>query len=250
MMAAILLRVPTLAFEPNAVPGLANRLVGKRVDAAAVNLAETTKYFRNARVTGTPVRPEFFAIEPRQEGPAKRLLVFGASQGARVLNETMPKIMNRLLAVFPELTVVHQTGARHGETTVAAYEREGVTSERLRVTPYLNDMAAQFAEADLILCRSGASSVAEVAASGRAAVLIPFPQAADDHQRKNAEAFVSAGAAELIVEAELTEDRLLLTLSKLLSDSAKRLEMGRRARSLAHPHAVEEIAGMAVALAG
>lgn len=250
MMAAILLRVPTLAFEPNAVPGLANRLVGKRVDAAAVNLAETTKYFRNARVTGTPVRPEFFAIEPRQPGLARRLLIFGASQGARVLNETMPKIMNRLLAAFPELTVVHQTGARHGETTVAAYEREGVAFERLRVTPYLNDMAAQFAEADLILCRSGASSVAEVAASGRAAVLIPFPQAADDHQRKNAEAFVSAGAAELIVEAELTEDRLLATLSKLLSDSAKRLEMGRRARSLAHPHAVEEIAGMAVALAG
>lgn len=250
MMAAILLRVPTLAFEPNAVPGLANRLVGKRVDAAAVNLAETTKYFRNARVTGTPVRPEFFAIEPRQPGSAKRLLVFGASQGARVLNETMPKIMNRLLVAFPELTVVHQTGARHGETTVAAYEREGVTFERLKVTPYLNDMAAQFAEADLILCRSGASSVAEVAASGRVAVLIPFPQAADDHQRKNAEAFVSAGAAELIVEAELTEDRLLVTLSKLLSDSAKRLEMGRRARSLGHPHAVEEIAGMAVALAG
>jgi len=250
MMAAILLRVPTLAFEPNAVPGLANRLVGKRVDAAAVNLAETTKYFRNARVTGTPVRPEFFAIEPRQPGLARRLLIFGASQGARVLNETMPKIMNRLLAAFPELTVVHQTGARHGETTVAAYEREGVAFERLRVAPYLNDMAAQFAEADLILCRSGASSVAEVAASGRAAVLIPFPQAADDHQRKNAEAFVSAGAAELIVEAELTEDRLLATLSKLLSDSAKRLEMGRRARSLAHPHAVEEIAGMAVALAG
>ncbi len=103
MMAAILLRVPTLAFEPNAVPGLANRLVGKHVNAAAVNLEETTKYFRNARVTGTPVRPEFFAIAPKIAGQPKRLLVFGASQGARVLNETMPKIMGRLLEKFPEL---------------------------------------------------------------------------------------------------------------------------------------------------
>jgi len=249
MMAAILLRVPTLAFEPNAVPGLANRLVGKRVNAAAVNLAETTKYFRNARVTGTPVRPEFFAIVPKEVAPAKRLLVFGASQGARVLNETMPKIMARLLLEFPELTVVHQTGARHGETTVASYERADVGFERVLVTPYLNDMAAQFAAADLILCRSGASSVAEVAAAGRAAVLIPFPQAADDHQRKNAEAFVAAGAAELIIEAELTPERLLQVLRDLLADDLRRIEMGQRARALAHPDAVREIAGMAVGLA-
>jgi UDP-N-acetylglucosamine--N-acetylmuramyl-(pentapeptide) pyrophosphoryl-undecaprenol N-acetylglucosamine transferase len=248
MMAAILLRVPTLAFEPNAVPGLANRLVGKYVRAAAVNLAETTRYFRNARVTGTPVRPEFFAIPPKTVAPAGRLLVFGASQGARVLNETMPKIMERLLVAFPELTVVHQTGARHIETTTAAYERLGVESERLRVTPYLDEMAAQFAEADVILCRSGASSVAEVAAAGRAAVLIPFPQAADDHQRKNAEAFVAAGAAELIIEAELTEERLFAVLAGLLSDDPKRVAMGERARALAHPEAVREIAGMAVSL--
>lgn len=250
MMAAILLRIPTLAFEPNAVPGLANRLVGKHVSAAAVNLRETTKYFRNARVTGTPVRPEFFAIEPRPAGPAQRLLVFGASQGARILNQTMPKIMGELLERFPELTVVHQTGARHAETTFAGYREAGIGFERLTVTPYLDDMAAQFAAADLILCRSGASSVAEVAAAGRAAVLIPFPQAADDHQRKNAEAFVAAAAAELIIEAELTPERLLRVLTELLSDSHSRVAMGERARALAHPQAVGEIAGMAVELAG
>lgn len=250
MMAAILLRIPTLAFEPNAVPGLANRLVGKHVRAAAVNLSETTKYFRNARVTGTPVRPEFFAIEPRPAGPAQRLLVFGASQGARILNQTMPKIMDLLLERFPELTVVHQTGARHAETTLDGYREAGLGFERLTVTPYLDDMAAQFAAADLILCRSGASSVAEVAAAGRAAVLIPFPQAADDHQRKNAEAFVAAGAAELIVEAELTPERLLRVLTELLSDSQRRVAMGERARSLAHPQAVRQIASMAVELAG
>jgi UDP-N-acetylglucosamine--N-acetylmuramyl-(pentapeptide) pyrophosphoryl-undecaprenol N-acetylglucosamine transferase len=250
MMAAILLRVPTLAFEPNAVPGLANRLVGKHVSAAAVNLRETTRYFRNARVTGTPVRPEFFAIEPRPGGPAQRLLVFGASQGARILNQTMPKILGELLERFPELTVVHQTGARHAETTLAGYRDAGIGYERLTVTPYLDDMAAQFAAADLILCRSGASSVAEVAAAGRAAVLIPFPQAADDHQRKNAEAFVGAGAAELIIEAELTPERLLRVLAELLSDNPRRIAMGERARALAHPQAVREIAGMAAELAG
>jgi UDP-N-acetylglucosamine--N-acetylmuramyl-(pentapeptide) pyrophosphoryl-undecaprenol N-acetylglucosamine transferase len=249
MLAAILLQIPTLVFEPNAAPGLANRLVGKRANAAAVNFAETAECFHNARVTGTPVRPEFFAIEPRAGGGAKRLLVFGASQGARVLNQTMPKIMTRLLAEFPNLTVVHQTGARHGETTVAAYEQEGVGFERVRVTPYLDDMAAQFAAADLILCRSGASSVAEVAAASRAAVLIPFPLAADDHQKKNAAAFVTAGAAELIVEAELTPERLLQVLSDLLADDRRRAEMGQRARTLAHSEAVQEIAGMVVELA-
>jgi UDP-N-acetylglucosamine--N-acetylmuramyl-(pentapeptide) pyrophosphoryl-undecaprenol N-acetylglucosamine transferase len=249
MMAAILLWIPTLAFEPNAFPGLANRLVGKWVSAAAVNFEETRKYFRGTKVTGTPVRPEFFAIEPKIVGQRKRLLVFGASQGARALNETMPKIMDRLLAAVPDLDVVHQTGARHAESTVAAYERAGVGSERVRITPYLDDMAGQFAEADLILCRSGASSVAEIAAAGRAAVLVPFPQAADDHQRKNAEAFVAAGAAELIIEAELTEERLLSVLQSLLEDDARRTEMGRRARVLAHPDAVPEIGQMVVELA-
>ena len=110
-------------------------------------------------------------------------------------------------------------------------------------------MASQFAEADLILCRSGASSVAEVAAAGRAAVLIPFPQAADDHQRKNAEAFVAAGAAELIVESQLTDELLLSTLRVLLGDDVRRADMGRKARELAHPQAVREIAALAVSVA-
>jgi UDP-N-acetylglucosamine--N-acetylmuramyl-(pentapeptide) pyrophosphoryl-undecaprenol N-acetylglucosamine transferase len=165
-----------------------------------------------------------------------------------VLNETLPKIMERLLVALPGVTVVHQTGARHIESTLGVYERLGVQSERLMVTPYLDDMAAQFAEADLILCRSGASSVAEVAAAGRAAVLIPFPQAADDHQRKNAEAFFAAGAAELIVESQLTDELLLSTLRVLLGDDVRRADMGRKARELAHPHAVREIAGLAVSL--
>jgi len=248
MMAALLKRVPTLAFEPNAVPGLANRLVGHWVSAAAVNLPETVSYFRNAKVTGTPVRSEFFAIVPKLPGGPKRLLVFGASQGARIFNETMPKIIERLLTLVPGLNVVHQTGARHGETTMAAYEKLGIALDQVQVTTYLDGMAAEFAEADLIVCRSGASSVAEVAAAGRAAVLVPFPQAADDHQRKNAEAFVAAGAAVLIVEAELTEEKLLETLVSLLSDDARREDIGKNARALAHPDAVRQIGQMVVEL--
>jgi UDP-N-acetylglucosamine--N-acetylmuramyl-(pentapeptide) pyrophosphoryl-undecaprenol N-acetylglucosamine transferase len=249
MMAAILLRVPTLAFEPNAVPGLANRLVGRLVDAAAVNFEETRRYFRGARVTGTPVRPEFFAIRRKQPSERKRLLVFGASQGARVLNELVPRIMERLLNALPELEVVHQTGGRHGASTIEAYERAGVVLERVRITPYLDDMAAQFEGADLILCRSGASTMAELAAAGRAALLVPFPQAADDHQRKNAEAFVAAGAAEMVVEQELTEERLLEMLRRLLADNACREEMAAQALKLAHPDAVAVIGQMAVGLA-
>jgi UDP-N-acetylglucosamine--N-acetylmuramyl-(pentapeptide) pyrophosphoryl-undecaprenol N-acetylglucosamine transferase len=244
MMAATLKRIPTLAFEPNAVPGLANRLVGKWVSAAAVNLPETVSYFRHAKVTGTPVRPEFFTIGPKAEGAQKRLLVFGASQGARIFNETIPKIIERLLTLVPGLQVVHQTGARHGATTLAAYNQLDVPLTGVEVTMYLDDMAAQFQAADLILCRSGASSVAEVAAAGRAAVLVPFPQAADDHQRKNAEAFVTAGAAAMIVEAELTEERLLETLVSLLRDDARRADMGAAARALAHPDAVRQIGAM------
>ena len=249
MMAAILLRVPTLAFEPNAVPGLANRIVGKAVSAAAVNFEETRRYFRNARVTGTPVRPEFFAIRPRPAGTAKRLLVFGASQGARIFNELIPRIMDRLLAALPELEVVHQTGGRHGDSTLATYRQLGVAMDRVRVTPYLDDMAAQFDAADLILCRSGASTIAELAAAGRPAVLVPFPLAADDHQRKNADAFVAAGAAEMLLERDLAEERLLETLLRLLQDNALRRQMGEQARPLAHPDAVQAIAGMVLRLA-
>jgi UDP-N-acetylglucosamine--N-acetylmuramyl-(pentapeptide) pyrophosphoryl-undecaprenol N-acetylglucosamine transferase len=251
-MAAILLRVPTLAFEPNAVPGLANRLVGRLVSAAAVNFEETRRYFRGARVTGIPVRREFFAIGAKAGGAARRLLVFGGSQGARVLNEAVPKIAGRLLKAVPRLEIVHQAGGRHGVSTEEAYGKAGLVGEqverRVRVQPYLDDMVGEFAQADLMLCRSGASTMAELAAAGRASVLVPFPQAADDHQRKNADAFVAAGAAELMVEAELGEEKLLVALLELLTDGPRLERMGERAKLLAHPDAVEVIGAMVVGL--
>ncbi len=247
MGAAVILRVPTVAFEPNAVPGLANRLVGKYVSAAAVNFAPTVAYFRNARVTGIPVRAEFFAITPKTEGPL-RLLVFGGSQGARILNEVMPKIAGLLLSEFSDLQIVHQAGGRHGESTAAAYQVAGVVSDRLRVQPYLDGMVAEIAAADVILCRSGASTVAELAAAGHASVLVPFAAAADDHQRKNADVLVAAGAAVLVTEADLTPERILAEVSNLLKDPQLRLSMGEAARTLAHSNAAAEIAEICLGL--
>ncbi len=248
MGAAILLGLPTLAFEPNAFPGLANRLIGKRVSAAAVNFAATTPYFRNARVTGIPVRSEFFAVQPKMSGD-RRLLIFGGSQGARILNEVMPKIAASLLETFPDLMIVHQAGGRHGETTSAAYAAAGVDSGRVRVQPYLDAIVEEIAAADVILCRSGASTVAELAAAGRAAVLVPFAAAADDHQRKNADVLAAAGAAVLVTEAQLTPDRILAELSRLLEDQQLRSRIGEAARTLAHPDAVGKIAAMCLELA-
>ena len=227
MGAAVLLRIPTVAFEPNAVPGLANRLVGKYVSAAAVNFAPTTTYFRNAQVTGIPVRPEFFAIQPKTDG-TRRLLVFGGSQGARILNDVMPTVAVRLLEQFPDLTIVHQAGGRHGESTNAAYTAAGVDFTRTTVAPYLDTMVDQIAAADVILCRSGASTVAELAAAGRPSILIPFAAAADDHQRKNADVLVQAGAAVLITEAELTPERVLAQVSTAPRQPTAQAAYGRR----------------------
>jgi UDP-N-acetylglucosamine--N-acetylmuramyl-(pentapeptide) pyrophosphoryl-undecaprenol N-acetylglucosamine transferase len=251
MMAAILLRVPTLAFEPNAVPGLANRLVGKWVSAAAVNFEETRRYFRNARVTGIPVRREFFEIGENPEQRTQRLLVFGGSQGARIFNEVMPKIARQLLEYVPGLTILHQTGPKQQKSTQEAYRASGADASRWEVAAYLDDMPKRFADADLILCRSGASTVAELAAAGRPAVLVPFPGAADDHQMKNAEVFAKSRAAELRVQEEddLMKSFLLSDLSGLLLNPERMAEMGRRAKGLAHADAVRVIGEMVVGLA-
>jgi UDP-N-acetylglucosamine--N-acetylmuramyl-(pentapeptide) pyrophosphoryl-undecaprenol N-acetylglucosamine transferase len=237
MLAALLRQVPTLAFEPNAVPGMANRFIGKRVSAAAVNFAPTQAFFRNAEVTGIPVRSEFFALPARPPDAPLRLLVMGGSQGARALNQRMPEIARELLEAVPGLTLLHQAGARHAETT------------RWQVQAFLEDMPRQFAGSDLILARSGASTVAELAASGKPSLLVPFPQAADDHQRKNAEVLEHGGAARMLLEQDMTAPRLLETLRELLSDREQLKMMSDKARSFAHPRAAQRIAEMVAELA-
>ena len=250
MAAALLAGIPTLAFEPNAAPGLANRLVGKRVSAAAVNFAPAARFFRNAEVTGIPVRADFFSLAPRPSGAAPQLLVFGGSQGARALNEAMPRVLFRLLAQVPELSVLHQAGARLAEATLAAYRATGADPVRWQVHAFLDDMPRRFEQASLVLARSGASTVAELCASGKPALLVPFPLAADDHQSRNAEVMVAAGAAVLLPESLLTPDRLLESLLALLNDAGRLASMSERARLLAHPDAAERIAERVRSLAG
>ena len=248
MAAALSLHVPTMAFEPNAMPGLANRLVGKRVHAAAVNFPAATAYFHNAEVTGIPVRPEFFKLPPAT-GTAPHLLVFGGSQGARLFNTTLPAIVSSLLEAVPGLTILHQAGARHAEGTEAAYRDSGADPTRWRVSGFLDDMPACFARANLVMSRSGASTVAELAAAGKPAVLVPFAAAADDHQTRNAEEMVRAGAAIMLKEPELLDhNKVLNTLVQLLRSPEQVRAMATAARTQAHPRAAEEIADRLVGL--
>jgi UDP-N-acetylglucosamine--N-acetylmuramyl-(pentapeptide) pyrophosphoryl-undecaprenol N-acetylglucosamine transferase len=249
MAAAVLAGIPTLAFEPNAAPGLANRLVGRRVSAAAVNFAPAARFFRNAQVTGIPVRAEFFALTPRPAGAPPNLLVFGGSQGARAINQIMSQLLISLLAQVPGLSILHQAGARHAEATLSAYQASGADPSRWQVHAFLDDMPRRFEAASLVLARSGASTVAELCAAAKPAVLVPFPLAADDHQRKNAEVMVEGQAAVLLPEATLTPERLLQTLVQLLSDPGGLASMGKRARRLAHPDAAQRIAAMVRELA-
>ncbi len=249
MLAAVLLRIPTLAFEPNAAPGLANRLVGRFVSAAAVNFPETASHFRNAQVTGIPVRPEFFSIPEMPQGSPRRLLILGGSQGAQALNETMPVVAEDLLAAFPDLSIVHQTGERHLQTTLERYRQAGTTSaERLRVQAFVNAIE-EIAEADLLLCRSGASTVAELCAAGRPAIFVPFPQAADDHQTRNAQVIVHAGAAELLPQHDLSPATLQPLLIDMLSDPARLKQMSYSARRLARLEALQSIVTLALSIA-
>lgn len=241
MIAAILLRIPTVAYEPNAVPGLTNRLVGKRVRAAAVNFPQTIPYFRNAQVTGVPVRQEIFDIAPLPQGAPPRLLITAGSNGARVFNETLPQIAVALLAAVPGLTIVHQSGPRALEETTAAYTTTGANPASWSVHAFLTDMPQQYARASLVLARSG-STVAELAAAGKPSLLVPFPQAADDHQRRNAEVLVDAGAAVMLLQQDLTAPILLAELTRLLNSPQTLHTMSTAARSLARPGALQRIA--------
>jgi UDP-N-acetylglucosamine--N-acetylmuramyl-(pentapeptide) pyrophosphoryl-undecaprenol N-acetylglucosamine transferase len=250
MIAAVLLRVPTLAYEPNAAPGMTNRWLGRWVSAAAVNFAQTVRYFRHAEVTGVPVREEIFRLAARPvEATALRLLVTAGSNGAQVFNETMPRIARELLERVPGLTIVHQSGPRALEATRAAYMASGSDPARWLVAAFLDDMPAQYGAADVVLARAG-STVAELCAAGKASLLVPFAAAADDHQRKNAEVLVAAGAAKMLLQRDVTPQSLLAALSGLLDDPAERVAMSERARGLARPGAVERIAEIAIRLAG
>ena len=268
MLSAVMKHIPTLAFEPNVVPGFANRIVAKFVSGAAVHFEETAKYFRNAEVTGVPVRQAFFEIPSKRRLPhpssahfaeeggyRPTVLVFGGSQGAHAINEAMIRCLPVLQQEAPGIHIIHQTGERDYNDALAAYQKLGESATRaagftFEVFRFIEDMPAAFARADLLVCRSGASTVAEIAAAGKPAVFVPFPRAADDHQRVNAEALAKHGAAVVVEESKLEGVWLAETIATLLQDSRRLQQMSQAARNLSHPKAAREIAAMAARVAG
>ena len=172
MLAAALSSVPTVAFEPNLVPGFANRVVAPMIAVAAVQFPETRHWFRRSVVTGIPVRHAFFEIPARPPGAAPTLLLFGGSQGAHALNRALIEALPALIERVPGLCIIHQTGERDYGEAQADYLRAGIPAE---VSPFIHDMPGAFARADLVICRSGASTVAEIAAAGKPAIFVPFP---------------------------------------------------------------------------
>jgi UDP-N-acetylglucosamine--N-acetylmuramyl-(pentapeptide) pyrophosphoryl-undecaprenol N-acetylglucosamine transferase len=253
VLAAWMARVPTMLLEQNAVPGLANRLLAPLVGAAAVTFESTREYFgKRAFVSGNPVRPEILAAAgstaPRRsadEAAGVGVLVFGGSQGAHAINMAMVEAARELAGASPPIRLTHQTGERDVEGVRAAYRSVGLAAE---VEPFLYDMGRRLAQADLIVARAGATTLAELTAAGKAAILIPLPTATDDHQRKNAEALAAAGAAEVLPQVQATGAVLARSILALAADDARRARMAAAARSLARPDAAEMIADRALAL--
>jgi UDP-N-acetylglucosamine--N-acetylmuramyl-(pentapeptide) pyrophosphoryl-undecaprenol N-acetylglucosamine transferase len=242
VMLAALRGVPTLVMEQNAIPGFANRRLASVIDAAAVTYEESIPYFgERAFVSGNPVRPEFFeeAHEQSHSPPgAARILVFGGSQGAHAINMACVEAAPRLAAAAGHLAITHQTGERDLEMVRDGYARAGVQA---RVEPFLFDMHRQMKAAELVVCRAGATTLAELAAAGRASILVPLPTATDDHQRKNAQAFVRHGAAVMVEQRDLTGERLATELLALASDPSRRGQLATAATRLARPDAAAVI---------
>jgi UDP-N-acetylglucosamine--N-acetylmuramyl-(pentapeptide) pyrophosphoryl-undecaprenol N-acetylglucosamine transferase len=254
VLVAALRGVPTMVLEQNAVPGLANRLAAPFVRAAAVTFESTKAFFgAKAFVSGNPVRSEFLsAAGPVRESASDdqtsvvRILVFGGSQGAHAINMAMVEAAPRL-AADPHLRVTHQTGERDLEMVRTAYRTAGFSAD---VEPFLFDMGRRLGQADLVVCRAGATTLAEITAAGKAAILIPLPTATDDHQRKNAEALAAAGAAETMLQREVTGSSLADRILALARDPERRRRIAAAARSLARPDAADMIVDRMLALAG
>jgi UDP-N-acetylglucosamine--N-acetylmuramyl-(pentapeptide) pyrophosphoryl-undecaprenol N-acetylglucosamine transferase len=246
---AALRRYPTLLLEQNALPGLTNRLLAPVVRAAAVNFEEALRFFpRTGFVAGNPVRAEFFAPAVMEAHDRKvRVLIFGGSQGAHAINLAVVAAAPQLAASGLDLAITHQTGERDLSLVRDAYQRAGLDA---RVEAFLFAMPREMTEADLVVARAGATTLSELAAVGKPAVLVPLPTSTDDHQRQNADAFARAGAAVVLDQAGLTGERMAEALLALASDAGRRQQMGLKARSLARPDAAQRIADRVRALAG
>jgi len=241
LAAARSLSIPTLMHDSDALPGMASRVVNKFVTRTAVGVAAAnTRLSRPGVVTGTPVRSQFFSAAPLDpKGSTRRLLLFGGSQGAAVLNRALAAAAPLLAA--DRLEVIHQTGDRHVETTRAAY---ATVPAGWRLEPFLPRLYEELAWADLVVARAGAMTLAELAAAGRPAILVPFGAAAHGHQLANARAHAAAGAAVVIEEGALTPASLAAAVRDLFGDRKRLVEMGHCARELAVPDAAARLADL------
>jgi UDP-N-acetylglucosamine--N-acetylmuramyl-(pentapeptide) pyrophosphoryl-undecaprenol N-acetylglucosamine transferase len=224
--------VPIVIMEPNAVPGLANRRIGRFARRALVSFEQTRRYFPADRseVTGLPVRKEFFDLAVKPPGDALSILITGGSRGSRTLNNAVQEAWALFRDAPFRVSLIHQTGADTYQQIARDFEKSGLRGE---VTPFITDMAAAFGRADLVVCRSGAGAVAELAAAGKPSILVPFPFAADDHQLRNAEQFTQVNAARLVLDREMSGRRLYDELGVLAADADQLQRMGENVRAFA-----------------
>ena len=245
VLTAALLKLPTLVMESNALPGWTNRVLARFVDKAAVSFDAALPYFRDkAVVTGNPVRREFFEIPTKERQPEQfSVLVFGGSQGAHAINAAMIAALPSLASLRDVLRITHQTGEADFAKVSSGYAQAS-WGERTSVRKYIDNMVAAFADVDLVICRAGATTTAELIAAGKASIMIPFPLAADDHQRKNAEALELAGAASMILQQDLSGERLAEEITMLAREPEKITTMEQAARKLARGDAASSVVDM------
>jgi UDP-N-acetylglucosamine--N-acetylmuramyl-(pentapeptide) pyrophosphoryl-undecaprenol N-acetylglucosamine transferase len=250
VMAAYLMGIPTAIAEQNALAGNTNRILGKFVDKIFVTYEQSKNLFaaRKVLVTGNPVRAAIACglNRTKEEKAGRRILIFGGSQGAAAINKAIVAMLPFLQKMKDKVSVVHQTGERDLKMVGQAYEQYGIKAE---VSPFIVDMVSTYAVSDLIICRAGATSLAEITVAGKAAILIPFPFAADDHQTMNARAMVEAGAAAMIPERELTAEKLYSLVENLLGDDQKLRDMEVQSKKLGRPDAAVRIVDACMQLA-
>jgi UDP-N-acetylglucosamine--N-acetylmuramyl-(pentapeptide) pyrophosphoryl-undecaprenol N-acetylglucosamine transferase len=243
MLAACMLGIPRLIHEQNVLPGLANRLVGHLVNRVAVSFAESSAHFPKGKavVTGNPVRPAIWEVRRRPYTPNGRfhLLVFGGSQGAHHLNVTLLEALPLLTDVRESLWVVHQTGQHDYPTVQKAYDEGGFPG---MAHAYIQDMATQYSAADVVICRAGATTIAELTAAGKPAILVPFPYAANNHQEHNARIMAGAGAAEVVLDDMLSGSLLAERIRYYLSHPNDIADMAGRSLALGKPDAATRVA--------
>jgi UDP-N-acetylglucosamine--N-acetylmuramyl-(pentapeptide) pyrophosphoryl-undecaprenol N-acetylglucosamine transferase len=243
VLAALWKKSPLVVMEPNAMPGLTNRKIGRYVRRALLSFPDTARYFPagKSEITGLPVRPEFFKIAPKQRDAKLTILITGGSQGSRTLNEAARGSWSYFREARLPVRFIHQTGTAAYAALAQKFAESGMEGG---VAPFIDDMPAAFARADLVICRAGAGAVAELAAAGKPSILVPLPTAADQHQLRNAEAFQKAGASVLVLDQEWDGGRLFEEVEKLRTHPEMLHRMGERARTFAHPDAARRAANV------